>query len=420
MSPMDLGLEPGGRMSSRERHRRLDRARLRRLDSMLADYVDHGKLPGWAVLVSQYGDEVHRSSYGWRDPDQHLPITHDTLFRIYSMTKPVTAVAAMILYEEGAFQLTDPVSTFIPAFGDQTVCAAVSSDGAMEVVPSRQPMLMWHLLTHTSGLGYGAPSTHPVDVLYRSAGFQLDQFGGGDLAANCDSWAGFPLLFEPGTRWSYSVSSDVLGRVVEVLSGEPLDRFMRTRIFEPLGMADTAFSVEPDASERLAALYVRDDGLGIRRDDRLAAAALRTPVCLSGGAGLISTLDDYHRFAQMLLGQGKVGDIHLLSTRTVQTMSSNHLPGGTDIESIAHPLFPPDTFHGVGYGFGLATVTDPVSNKSLSAKGEISWGGAASTLFWVDPVDDVVVVFMTQVRPSSTYPLRSTLRQVVYQAMVAE
>ena len=387
---------------------------------MLAGYVDDGRLPGWALLVSQDGEEVHRSRYGWRDPVQRLPITDDTLFRVYSMSKPITAVAAMILYEKGAFQLTDPISKFIPAFEKQTVHAEVSADGAIDVVPNRQPMLMWHLLTHTSGLGYGAPSSHPVDVLYRSAGFQLDQFGTGDLAANCESWANLPLLFEPGTRWSYSVSSDVLGRIVEVLSGESLDRFMRTSIFEPLGMTDTAFSVRPDASERLAALYVREDGRGIRSDDVLGAAALRSPACFSGGAGLISTLDDYHRFALMLLGEGKLGDVHLLSARTVQTMSSNHLPGGVDIESIAHPLFPPSTFHGVGYGFGLATVTDPVLNKSLSSRGEISWGGAASTLFWVDPADGVVVVFMTQVRPSSTYPLRSALRQMVYQALVVQ
>jgi CubicO group peptidase (beta-lactamase class C family) len=396
----------------------LDAGRLGRIDRHFARYVDDGRLPGWLVLVARHGRVAHLASYGVRDLEAGLPVEADTRFRIYSMTKPVTAVAAMQLYEEGAFALKDPVAEFLPAFAD----LAVYRDGPAAdpvTVPATRPMRLWHLLTHTAGLTYGFHRAHPVDAMYRAAGFEWVAPAGRDLAACCDAWAGLPLLFEPGHGWNYSVASDVLGRVVEVVSGQPLDRFFAERIFGPLGMADTGFWVEEAAAGKLAALYGADPGGGRPvRNDRLGGLALRRPDCLSGGGGLVSTAADYHRFTRMLLGRGELDGVRVLGSRTLAYMARNHLPGGADLESFGRPLFAETTFDGVGYGLGFAVLLDPVANKVLSSAGELAWGGAASTFFWVDPAEQLSAIFLTQLMPSSAYPLRSQLRQLVYQALV--
>jgi CubicO group peptidase (beta-lactamase class C family) len=279
-------------------------------------------------------------------------------------------------------------------------------------------MLLWHLLTHTAGLTYGFHHAHPVDELYRAAGSEWappDK----ELAECCDIWAGLPLLFEPGSEWNYSVASDVLGRVVEVVSGQPLDRFLQERIFGPLGMADTGFWVRGAAAGKLAALYSpAADGGGLVRNDQLGGRALHRPACMAGGGGLVSTAADYHRFTQLLLGGGELDGVRLLGTRTLRYMTRNHLPGGADLESFGRRLFAETTFDGVGYGLGFAVLIDPVANKVLSTPGELAWGGAASTFFWVDPAERLTAIFLTQLLPSSAYPLRSELRQLVYQALV--
>jgi CubicO group peptidase (beta-lactamase class C family) len=392
-----------------------DAGRLARIDRHFARYVEDGRLPGWLVLVSRRGRVAHLSTCGRRDLEAGLPVEVGTRFRIYSMTKPVTAVAAMQLYEQGAFALKDPVSRFIPAFGD----LRVYRDGpaaAVRTEPATRPMLLWHLLTHTAGLTYGFHYAHPVDELYRATGSEWappDK----DLAECCDLWAGLPLLFEPGSEWNYSVASDVLGRVVEVVSGQPLDQFFQERIFGPLGMPDTGFWVpEADAGE-LAALYVAGPDGPVRNDD-LGGRALRPPACLSGGGGLVSTAADYHRFTQALVRGGELEGARLLGTRTLAYMARNHLPGGADLETFGRPLFAETTFDGVGYGLGFAVLLDPVANKVLSTPGELAWGGAASTFFWVDPAERLTAIFLTQLLPSSTYPIRSELRQLVYQALV--
>ena len=399
----------------------LDSARLKRIDAYFAGYVADGRLPGWLLTVRRRGRLAHVARCGSRDLEAGLPVTDDTVWRIYSMTKPVTSVAAMMLYEEGAFALTDPVSAFIPSFGDVRVYDG-GSDLKQVTVPATEPVQIWHLLTHTAGLTYGFHRVHPVDALYRAAGFEWGTPPGVDLAQACDLWAGFPLLFQPGTEWNYSVATDVLGRVVEVVSDQRLDEFFTDRIFRPLGMADTAFWAGPAAQPRLAALYNRGPDGKAARLDAFGRAALKEPRMLSGGGGLVSTAADYDRFTQMLLHRpgspaGELDGIKLLSPRTVAYMARNHLPGGVDLETFGRPLFAEAPFRGVGFGLGFGVLLDPVPGKVVGSAGEISWGGAATTVFWVDREADLTVSFFTQLLPSSTYPVRAQLRQLVYQAL---
>jgi CubicO group peptidase (beta-lactamase class C family) len=361
------------------------------------------------------------SCYGSRDLEAGLPVEPDTLWRIYSMTKPVTSVAAMMLYEEGAFELSDPVSRFIPAFADVRVHAG-GSDQRPVTVPAAEPVRIWHLLTHTSGLTYGFLRVHPVDARYRAAGFEWSMPAGMDLAAACEAWASFPLLFQPGTEWNYSVATDVLGRVVEVASGQRLDEFFAARILGPLGMADTAFYAGDEGAGRLAALYMPAADGTTARLDSLGRVARKPARLNSGGGGLLSTAGDYHRFLHMLLGTsgspaGELDGTRLLSPRTVGYMARNHLPGGLDLETFGRPLFAESPFAGVGFGLGFGVMIDPVRSRVVCSEGELSWGGAASTAFWIDQREELAVTFYTQLLPSSTYRIRPQLRQLVYQAL---
>ncbi|MFO1372834.1 MAG: serine hydrolase domain-containing protein, partial [Candidatus Competibacteraceae bacterium] len=370
------------------------------------------------ILVSRAGKIVHLSTYGQRDLESGAPVELDTIFRIYSMTKPITSVAAMMLYEEGAFELKDPVSRFIPAFENMRVYRSGSALKPV-TVPATGPVRIWHLLTHTAGLTYGFHNAHPVDALYRAAGFDWETPEGADLATCCDAWASFPLLFQPGAEWNYSVATNVLGRVVEIASGLTLDQFFAERIFKPLGMTDTGFWVPEGDVERLAALYTpQPDTLRAVRYDVMGNTVLRRPACLRGDGGLVSTAADYHRFNQMLLRGGELDGVRLLSNRTLRYMTQNHLPGGVDLEKFGRLLFAETTFDGVGFGLGFSVVMDPVANKVLVSQGEFSWGGAASTAFWVDPAEEITALFLTQLLPSSAYPLRPQFRQLVYQALV--
>ena len=397
--PSELGLDPD---------------RLARISSHFAGYVDDGRLPGWQVVVSRGGQVVYAATHGHRDIDAGTAWSPDTVVRLFSMTKPITAVAAMMLYEEGAFELKDPVSAFIPAFGRARVYR-----GGNHVKPVTEglteEMRIWHLLTHTSGLTYGFHHQHVTDAIYRNGGYEWASPAGHDLAACCDDWASMPLAFQPGTEWNYGVSTDVLGRVVEVASGMTLDEFFRVRIFEPLGMSDTGFHVRDDQADRVARLYSPHPGDGHAIISPLDAMHFDF---LSGGGGLWGTAADYVRFTRFLLGRGELDGVRLLGTRTVDYMTRNHLPGGADLERFGRPLFAETTYDGVGFGLGFSVVIDPVANKVLSSPDEYAWGGAASTAFWCDPVEDLAVVFLTQLLPSSTYPIRSQLRQLVYQALV--
>src|SRR5579875_2385513 len=397
----------------------LDPDRLRRIDRHFARYVDDGRVPGWLVAVRRRGRLAHVSCHGARDAEAGLPVETDTLWRIYSMTKPVTSVAAMMLYEEGALQLTDPVSSFIPSFGDLRVYTG-GSELRPVTVPATEPVRIWHLLTHTAGRTYGFLRVHPVDAMYRAAGFEVESPAGVGLAQACDVWAGLPLLFQPGAEWNYSVATDVLGRVVEVASGQRLDEFFAERIFGPLGMTDTAFHAGDAA--RLAALYTPGPDGTAARLDSLGDVARKPRALLSGGGGLVSTAADYDRFTQMVLGRpgspaGELDGVRLLSPRTVAYMACNHLPGHADLESFGRPLYAEAPLRGVGFGLGFAVNIDPVRGKVVASEGEMSWGGAASTAFWIDPAEALTVAFYTQLMPSSTYPFRPQLRQMVYQAI---
>ncbi len=393
-----------------------DAGRLARIDRHLATYVDDGRLPGWVVLVARRGRIAHLSAYGARDMASGAPVTHDTIWRMFSMTKPITTVAALMLAEEGRLALTDPVSRWIPAFEDLRVWRAGTARAPV-TQPATEPLRIWHLMTHTSGLTYGFHYAHPVDAIYRDAGFEWGTPKGWDLAATCDAYAAMPLLFEPGAEWNYSVATDVLGRVVEVESGLSLDELFRQRITGPLGMTDTAFWVRPDDADRLATLYVADaDRRAV--PSPLSDLTLHRPTCLSGGGGLVGTAADYYRFMAMLRGGGELDGTRLLGSRTVASMTSNHLPGGADLERFGRPLFSETSYDGVGFGLGVSVTIDPIAGKVLGTAGEYGWGGAASTTFWIDPMEDLSVLFLTQLLPSSTHPLRPELRQLVYQALV--
>ncbi len=359
--------------------------------------------------MARHGRVAHVGHGGRRDVEAGLPVEPDTVFRIYSMTKPVASVAAMMLWERGAFQLTDPIARWLPEFADLRVWTG-GSDLKPVTVPATEPVRVWHLLTHTAGLTYGFHHAHPVDALYRAAGFEWTLPPGIDLAGACEIFAAQPLLFQPGAEWNYSVATDVLGRLIEVIAGEPFDDVLRRWIFEPLGMTDTAFGGGDPA--RTAALYT----VGLQRADELAASVDR-PVFPSGGGGLTSTLADYHRFTEFLRRFGELDGVRLLGDRTVRLMATNHLPGGVDLTAYGRPLFPEAPLDGVGFGLGFSVVLDPVATHTHGSRGEFAWGGAASTAFWVDPVEDVTAVLMTQLMPSSTYPLRPQLRQLVYSAL---
>jgi CubicO group peptidase (beta-lactamase class C family) len=408
VDPAEVGLDPG---------------RLERIGRHFARYVDDGRLPGWLITVSRHGRLAYVACYGARDVEAGLAVDTDTMWRLYSMTKPVTSVAAMMLHEEGAFELTDPVSSFIPSFAGVRVHTG-GSELRPVTVPATEPVRIWHLLTHTAGLTYGFHRVHPVDAMYRAAGFEWSTPRGMGLAEACDIWAGLPLLFQPGAEWNYSVATDVLGRVVEVASGQRLDEFYQTRIFDPLGMNDTGFYATDTQLPRLAALYTPgSEGTAVRLD-ALGQAASRPPAMFAGGHGLVSTAADYHRFTQMLLPRpdspaGELDGARLLSPRTVGYMARNHLPGGADLDTFGRPLYAESPFRGIGFGLGFAVVLDPVPGKVPGSAGELSWGGAASTAFWIDPAEELTVAFFTQLLPSSAHPIRSQLRQLVYQALVS-
>ncbi|MDP2293390.1 MAG: serine hydrolase domain-containing protein [Actinomycetota bacterium] len=391
--------------------------RLARLDRHFQQYIDDGRLTGWQLAVARHGKVVHHSVAGRRDVVNDLPVEADTIWRIFSMTKPITAVLALQLWEEGLFELNDPVHRYIPAFKHTKVWRSGSVTNPV-LDPVTETMRLWQLFAHTAGLTYGFMYGHPVDDLYRRAGFEWGM-PGDDLEAMCDHLAALPLLFQPGTEWNYSMGLDVLGRVLEVVSGQPLDELMRTRLLEPLGMHETTWHVPAEHQSRLGVLYTAHPA------DRTAVvlpgmgdAALHPPKVFGGGGGLQSTAYDYHRFTQMLVNGGELDGVRILSPRTVKYMASNHLPGNADLTAFGRPLFAETTFDGVGFGLGVSVTIDPVKGRVPGNVGEFAWGGAASTAFWVDPVDDLTVSFFTQLLPSSAHPIRSQLKQLVYQALL--
>ena len=402
-------------MSQDVRELGFDPERLARIDKLLAGYVDDGKLAGWQVAITRKGQVVHDAGYGWRDREAGKPVESDTLWRIASMTKPITSVTAMTLWEEGVFDLNDPVSTWIPSFADARVYTG-GVGRTMQTKPATEPVRVWHLLSHTSGMTAGFLRSSHVDQLYRDAGYEFGAPAGHDLAACVDDWARLPLLFNPGSAWGYGVSTDVVGRLIEIWTGQRLDQAFANRVLEPLGMKDTCWWVGDARADRLAALYVPDDDFQAVRYEFSDHVGRSEPTIHSGGGGLISTMPDYLRFTQMLIGDGELEGTRILSPRTLRLMRSNHLVG--DLDDNRADGFAETTFPGVGFGLGFAVLEDPLLMHSVANKGEYFWGGIYGTTFWCDPVDDLSCVFMTQLLPSDMHPIRAQLRQLVYSALI--
>ncbi|RAK59231.1 serine hydrolase [Phenylobacterium hankyongense] len=393
------------------------RERLQRIDRFIQDrYIAPGRLPCAQVLVARKGEVVHQTLLGQQDPERGVPLAEDTVFRIYSMTKPVTCVALMTLVEEGLIALDDPVARHIPEWKNLGVFAA-GLEGAFMSTPPARPMQVVDLMRHTSGLTYGFQNRTNVDAAYRK--LKLEDFDTGDLDAMVATLANIPLEFSPGEAWNYSVSTDVVGYLVQKIAGKPLDQVFQERIFGPLNMADTGFVVREDQKARFAACYSATPQGGLKlQDDPQASPYLAAPKLLSGGGGLVSTAADYLRFANMLVNGGELDGARILAPKTLRLMASNHLPGGADLTQMSRSLFSESTNAGIGFGLGFAVVFDPPKTLIPCSQGEFYWGGMASTAFWVDPAEKVTVVFMTQLIPSSTYPIRRELRTLVYSALM--
>ncbi|MES4891721.1 serine hydrolase domain-containing protein [Streptomyces sp. NPDC096012] len=391
----------------------LDARALDRLDRHFARHVDEGRLPGFLLSVARGGRVAHLTTYGLRDTAAGLPVGPDTLWRIYSMTKPVTAVAVLMLVEEGRLALDDPLDRHLPEFAEPRVYESGSGTG-VRTRPAAGPLLIRHLLTHTAGLTFGFYYRHPVDALYREAGLEYSVPPGAGLAETVELYARMPLQFDPGTQWNYSVASNVLGRVVEVVSGRPLDAFFAERILGPLGMTDTGFHVVPEQEGRLAELYGEKEGGGIEPVPGLPVRG--RPRFLSGSGGLVSSAPDFHRFMEMLRRGGELDGTRLLSADTVALMTRNQLPGAAILRDFGAPGHQEPGNDGLGFGFNVSVVVDPSRTLAPSSPGTYGWTGAASTAFWVDPRHDLTVQFMTQVRPK-TLKLFPDLRRLVHEAL---
>ena len=390
-------------------------ARLATLDRFLAEkYISPGLLPCAQVQITRGGELVHQTLLGHADVERGKAVAEDTVFRIYSMTKPITSLAFMMLVEEGLVALDDPVSRFIPEW--KTLAVFSAGVGPYLTTPPERAMQMVDLLRHTSGLTYGFQSRTNVDAAYRKVKIG-EMHGGADMDGFVADLAKLPLEFSPGEAWNYSVSTDVLGVLIQRISGMPFQDFLQRRIFDPLGMSQTGFSVRPDQQARFAACYNASPKGGFDlQDDPEKSPYLHPPSFYAGGGGLVSTAGDYMKFATMLAAGGQGNGHRLIAPRTLKLMASNHLPGGQDLTKLSRSLFSEATNAGVGFGLGFAVTFDPVAAMLPSSPGEYYWGGAASTAFWVDPVEEIAVVFMTQLLPSSTYPIRRELRTLVYSA----
>jgi CubicO group peptidase (beta-lactamase class C family) len=386
-------------------------ARLRRIDEVMHRLVDGGKIAGAVTLLARHGQIAHCGTYGQMDLVDGGPMRRDAIFRLASMTKPITAAAVMMLFEEGHFLLDDPIAGFIPEFARTRVFVR-ETDAGLEVADLERPITIRHLLTHTAGLTYDFWGTGPVHRLYQREGnFRADQ----PLEREVARLAARPLVFQPGSHWEYSVAIDVLGRLVEVVSGQPFDAFLHDRIFEPLEMSDTGYFVPPAQRARLAAVHT-SAGAGspegtLRRDDAPAHDRTHPPTFLSGGGGLVSTAADYARFCQMLLNGGALGGRHLLGRKTVELLTANHLPDGT-------PPFPPGQPIGAGMSqaLGGATVVNATLSGLPGSAGTYLWYGIFSNAFWIDPKEELAGIFLCQLLPPNWRSF-DLFRVLAYQAL---
>lgn len=390
----------------------LSAARLGRIDGWMQRWVDSGRLAGMSILVSRRGHIAYQSCYGHADLERGTPMSPETIVRIYSMTKPLTSVALMMLYEEGRFQLDDPIHAVLPYFKETRVWAGEGRDP----VPLDRPITYRDLLTHTSGLTYGFINSTPIDAMYRDQGVDF-QTADASLGEIVQKAASMPLLAQPGAAWNYSIATDVIGHLVAEISGQPFAQFLHDRVSAPLGMVDTAFTVAPENIPRFAANYYRgEDGHAALLDDPATSRFITPGSIASGGGGLTGTARDYMRFCHMMMNKGLLDGERLLGRKTVELMTSNHLGG--DMAAMGMPRFSESKYDGVGFGLGFSVMLDPARAEILGTPGEYAWGGAASTAFWIDPVENMAVVLLAQLTPSSTYPIRRELRVLTYAAIV--
>ncbi len=382
--------------------------RLARLDATMKALVDKGAVPGVVTYVARHGKVVHQSIYGKADLSTGAPLKEDTLYRMYSQTKPVTGVAMMILFEEGRWKLDEPVTRYVPEFKNLKVYKGVDAKGQPILEPISRSATMREIMTHTAGFAYGLTTDNPVDKAYRDSGL----LGSKDLHEVMVEASKLPLATQPGEAWRYSISVDIQGYIIEKLSGQSLPEFMESRIFKPLGMKDTAFWVPPEKQARQASLYMYDraKGVVVPAEGFMVLDVSRPPTAANGGGGLVSTLGDYARFAQMLGNGGELDGVRILSPSTVRLMAANHL---TDAQLARQPLGP-----GIGFGLDFGVVMDPAAAGTTAGKGSYSWGGAAGTWFWVDPENDVVVLGMIQVLGGGVLRLDELSQQLIYSALV--
>jgi len=391
-------------------------ARLNRIGKAMQSYVDERKLAGLITMIARRGQVFHFECFGMMDIEADKSMQPDTIFRIHSMTKPITSVAVMMLHEQGDFQLKDPVSRFIPGFKDVRVFVNATESGLELAEPEREVTIQ-DLLTHTSGLVYGDPEGSPVEAAVWQADREAEKVTPDETL---EEWiqrlVRLPLAHQPGSKLHYGLSTDVLGYVVEVISGLAFDAFLEQRIFVPLGIVDTGFYVPQERIGRLAAMYGPAEGGGLHVIDRAETSKYSRPKrFLSGGGGLVSTASDYMRFAQMLLNSGELNGVRLLSRETVELMTMNHLS-----DELIPIQLDPLTFYlkGHGFGFGFAVITDPAQSGMLGSEGAYWWGGAANTFFWVDPRERLIGLIMPQFMPSGHYPIQREFQGLCYQAVV--
>lgn len=382
-------------------------------DHINRNYIDTGKIAGCQVYVNRHGHTGYFKSFGMRDVERAEAMTDDTIFRLYSMTKPIVSVALMQLFEKGYFQLNDPVHRFIPAWKDHRVWVSGSGDDMVTKEPE-SPMTMKHILSHSGGITYGGGGD-AVDKLYREHGVRREK--GETLTSFLANLAKVPLRYEPGEQWLYSLSTDVCGGLVEIISGQKLDEYLSEHIFEPLGMTDIGFHVEPENHDRFAANYSRNKDKSLRViDDPKTSLYLEPNTFLSGGGGLVGTMADYARFTEMLRCHGTVDGKQIIGSRTLGLMRQNHLKNNSDLTQMSIGAFSETAYEGIGFGLGFAVTMGQREAASVSTQ-DFYWGGAASTIFWVDPVEDLSVIFMTQLMPSTSFDFRGQLKNIIYGAI---
>ena len=401
-----------------------DAERLDRItDHLNRNYIHPQKIAGCQVMVARHGHPAYFKTLGHADLARGKAMAEDAIFRIYSMTKPITSVALMTLFEQGYFQLDDPVTRYVPEWADHRVWVSGDGDDMVTEAP-RTPMTFRHVLSHTGGLTYGSllsavgaeVANHPVDNVYDT--LKVSREKGETLSTFAAKLAKVPLRYHPGEQWHYSLSTDVCGFLVERITGERFDHYLQRMIFDPLGMTDTAFYVKPEKAARFTANYRRGADKQLEMiDDPEKSSFLREPAFHGGGGGLTGTIADYHRFCEMLRRGGELDGHRIIGRRTLGLMTKNHLKGNSDLTSMALGAFSETSNTGIGFGLGFATTMSEVATGNLG-EGDFYWGGAASTIFWVDPREDLTVVFMTQLMPSSTFNFRGQLKNIIYSSIV--